>query len=91
MKEWLLSIVKDKFGNYVFQKIFEFSDKETQRNIINRIVISQNLKKKDGFSKIVISFIEKLNSENGINMDLLYEKGNNKNEEKGVNPDSNHI
>ena len=94
MKECLLSMVKDKFGNYVVQKIIEFSDKETRKNIINRIITSQNLKKKDGFSKHVINFIEKLNGENGINLDLLSDKGNDKNDDskkKGVNPDAHHI
>ena len=56
----LLSMVKDKFGNYVVQKMIEYSDQETKENIIKRIISSQSLKKRDGFSKHVINFIEKL-------------------------------
>ncbi len=81
MKECLLSMVKDKFGNYVVQKIIEFSDPEMRENIINRIISSQSLKKKDGFSKHVINFIEKLNSQGGgINLDLTPSTGKEKNE-----------
>ena len=72
-------MVKDKFGNYVVQKLIEFSDAKTRENIINRIISSQSLKKKDGFSKHVINFIEKLNSSTGINVDLS-SKVNEKNE-----------
>ena len=71
MKECLLSLVKDKFGNYVVQKIIEYSDLKTRKNIINRIISSQSLKR-DGFSKHVINFIEKeINQKNNL--------GNNKN------------
>jgi hypothetical protein len=70
--ECILSMVKDKFGNYVVQKLIEYSDSKTQKNIIDRIITSQSLKKKDGFSKHVINFIEKLNAENkGINLNLI--------------------
>jgi hypothetical protein len=69
--ECILSMVKDKFGNYVVQKLIEYSDSKTQKNIIDRIITSQSLKKKDGFSKHVINFIEKLNAEaKGINLNL---------------------
>ena len=70
VKECLLSMVKDKFGNYVVQKIIEFSTPDMRKNIINRIISSQSFKKKDGFSKHVINFIEKLNSQNGGIIDL---------------------
>ena len=67
MKECLLSLVKDKFGNYVVQKIIEYSDLKTRENIINRIISSQSLKKRDGFSKHVIYFIEKeINQKNNL-------------------------
>ena len=70
MQECLLSMVKDKFGNYVVQKIIEYSDLKTRDNIINRIISSQSLKKRDGFSKHVINFIEKLNTGNNGNINL---------------------
>ena len=56
----LLNMVKDKFGNYVVQKMIEYSDQKTKDNIIKRIISSQSLKKRDGFSKHVINFIEKM-------------------------------
>ena len=69
MQDCILSMVKDKFGNYVAQKLIEFSNEKTRENIIKRISSSQSLKKKDGFSKHVINFIEKLNSSNNGNND----------------------
>lgn len=48
----LLSMVKDKFGNYVVQKMIEFSNQTTKENIIKRIISSQSLKKRDGFCKL---------------------------------------
>ena len=59
MQDCILSMVKDKFGNYVAQKLIEFSDLDTRNNIIKRIT-SQSLKRRDGFSKHVINFIEKI-------------------------------
>ena len=56
----LLGLVKDKFGNYVVQKIIEYSPQEKKELIIKRIINSQALKKRDGFSKHVINFIEKM-------------------------------
>ena len=56
----LLGLVKDKFGNYVVQKMIEYSDQEKKEVIIKRIISSQALKKRDGFSKHVINFIEKM-------------------------------
>ena len=81
--ECILSMVKDKFGNYVVQKLIEYSDSKTQKNIIDRIITSQSLKKKDGFSKHVINFIEKLNSEaKGINLNLTSGGEEDKNQKK---------
>lgn len=75
----LLALVKDKYGNYVIQKIIEVSDSSVKDMIIRRIVSSQSLKKRDGFcmflliilAKHVINFIEKL----GINFQQ-YEQSN---------------
>lgn len=56
----LLAMVKDKYGNYVVQKTIEAADMKTKEVIIKRIINSQTLKKRDGFSKHVINFIEKM-------------------------------
>jgi hypothetical protein len=61
-------MVKDKYGNYVVQKMIEVADVKTKENIIKRIISSQSLKKRDGFcilllltiAKHVINFIEKI-------------------------------
>ena len=45
----LLAMVKDKYGNYVVQKMIEAADSKTKENIIKRIINSQTLKKRDGF------------------------------------------
>ena len=47
----LLAMVKDKYGNYVVQKMIEVADVKTKENIIKRIISSQSLKKRDGFCK----------------------------------------
>ena len=47
----LLAMVKDKYGNYVVQKMIEVADGRTKENIIKRIISSQSLKKRDGFCK----------------------------------------
>ncbi len=66
----LLAMVKDKFGNYVVQKMIEVADNHVKEIIIKRIITSQSLKKRDGFCKFyyliknlakhVINFIEKM-------------------------------
>ena len=60
-------MVKDKYGNYVVQKMIEFSNQKTKELIIKKICTSQALKKRDGFciiwlnlAKHVINFIEKM-------------------------------
>jgi pumilio RNA-binding family len=45
----LLAMVKDKYGNYVVQKMIEVADIKTKENIVKRIISSQSLKKRDGF------------------------------------------
>ena len=52
--ESLLALVKDKYGNYVVQKMIEVADVKTKEKIIKRIISSQALKKRDGFCKIFI-------------------------------------
>ena len=71
-------MVKDKYGNYVVQKMIEAADHKTKEQIIKRIINSQTLKKRDGFSKHVISFIEKMGfSAGALNQQInLYQKQN---------------
>lgn len=45
----LLAMVKDKYGNYVVQKMIEVADQKTKDNIVKRILTSNSLKKRDGF------------------------------------------
>lgn len=47
----LLAMVKDKFGNYVVQKMIEYASPDIKENIVKRIITSQSLKKRDGFCK----------------------------------------
>ena len=63
-KDVLFTLTKDKFGNYVVQKLIEYSDDKTKQDIINRILSNPGMKKKEGFTKHVISFIEKINADN---------------------------
>jgi hypothetical protein len=49
----LLAMVKDKFGNYVVQKMIEYASEDIKENIIKRIISSQALKKRDGFCKLI--------------------------------------
>lgn len=49
----LLAMVKDKYGNYVVQKMIEVADNKIKENIIKRIISSQSLKKRDGFCKFL--------------------------------------
>ena len=72
----LLSLVKDKYGNYVIQKMIEVADLKSKEILVKRITTSQVLKKRDGFSKHVMGMIEKLgltsllenNNNNQVNM-----------------------
>ena len=56
----LISLVKDKFGNYVVQKMIEYSDNSKKDEIVKKILSSPTLKKKEGYTKHVLSYIEKL-------------------------------
>ncbi len=47
----LLAMVKDKYGNYVVQKMIEVADDKTKENIVKRLITSNSLKRKDGFCK----------------------------------------
>ena len=47
-------MVKDKYGNYVVQKMIEVADDKTKENIVKRIITSNSLKKRDGFCKFFL-------------------------------------
>ena len=49
------------------QKLIEYSDEKTKKIIIDRILSNPGMKKKEGFSKHVVNFIEKLKTVNGGN------------------------
>ena len=63
--ECIITMVKDKFGNYVIQKIIEHADPISQQKIIKAILDKQSVIKNDGFSKHVLNYIEKLNNGGG--------------------------
>jgi hypothetical protein len=63
-EEIIINMVRDKFANYVVQKIIEFSDGDIQQKFIQIILSRQNKIKNEGFSKHVLNFIDKFNSGN---------------------------
>ena len=69
----LISLVKDRFGNYVVQKMIENSDKRKREEIISKILNSYFIKRKEGYTKHVLNYIENL----GYN--ILGEDSNSKN------------
>ena len=69
----LISLVRDKFGNYVVQKMIEVSEMKSKEILVKKIVSSQVLNKRDGFSKHVIMMIEKL----GLTQLLHHDRINN--------------
>ena len=50
-------MVRDKYGNYVVQKLIEVADDNMKENMVKRIITSQSLKKRDGFCKNIYSDI----------------------------------
>ena len=65
--EIIINLVKDKYGNYVIQKMIEVAEKGDKEKIVKKIVNSQTMKKRDGFSKHVMNFIEKLGFGSSLN------------------------
>ena len=83
----LISLVKDKFGNYVVQKMIEHAPEKQRQQIIEHIVNNSELKKKkDAFSKHVFSYIEKNGYINSNNLN-----NNVKNNENNQNNNVNNI
>jgi hypothetical protein len=56
----IISLVKDKYGNYVVQKMIENSDNVKKDEIIKKIMNSSLSQKKEGYTKHVFSYIVKL-------------------------------
>ena len=77
----LISLVKDKFGNYVVQKIIEYAPEKSRILMVERIMNNPELrKKKDVYAKHVINFIEKKGyyfNNNNINQNNQYMNNNN--------------
>ena len=62
--DYIINMVKDRFANYVVQKMIENSDNDNQQKLIKIILSKQNKIKNDGFSKHVLNYIEKINTGN---------------------------
>ena len=56
----IILMVLDKFGNYVIQKIMEYSDNITQQKIIQKILKKEKLIQNKGFSKHEIKIYSKI-------------------------------
>jgi len=58
----LVALMNHPFGNYVVQRLFECSDKNTRRKIYEGVMKEENLEeiKKTNYGKHVTAFIEKL-------------------------------
>jgi len=71
----IINMVKDKYANYVIQKLIEVADLKNKEIIVKKIISSNVLKKRDGFSKHVMGMIEK----NGLT-NLIEMQNNNNND-----------
>ena len=56
----IYNLVKDKYGNYVIQKMIELAELKSKEILVKKIISSNVLKKRDGFSKHVMGMIDKL-------------------------------
>ena len=54
----IISLVKDKFGNYAVQKMIEYSDDDKKSQIVNKILDSKLLRRNDGYTKHVLLYIQ---------------------------------
>jgi hypothetical protein len=59
--DYIINMVKDRFANYVIQKMIEHSDYNNQQRLIKIVLSKQNRIKNEGFSKHVLNYIEKIN------------------------------
>ena len=72
--DYIINMVKDRFANYVIQKMIEHSDYNNQQKLIKIILSKQNKIKNEGFSKHVLNYIEKIS---GNMKNNKYKIGNN--------------
>ena len=56
----IISLAKDKYGNYVVQKMIEYSEDVKKDEIIKKIMNSSLSLKKEGYTKHVFSYIIKI-------------------------------
>ena len=85
----LISLVKDKFGNYVVQKMIEYAPEKSRMLIVEHIMNNHELrKKKDAFAKHVINFIEKKGYL--INLTNINDNNNNNNFEQDMQVNANN-
>ena len=57
----LTNLTKDQYGNHVVQMILKFSDMNTKKIIIKKILSDSDIKNREGFSSYVIDYVEELN------------------------------
>ena len=71
-KDCLTTLTKDQYGNHIVKMILKFSDMDTKKIIIEKILSDNDIKNKKGYSSYVIDYVEELNvMNNGIFEDLL--------------------
>lgn len=67
----LYEMMKDRYGNYVIQKCIEVSKGKQTEILVKKISACANmLRKQANYSRHVYNFIEKLNGDNGTNIQL---------------------
>ena len=92
IKDCLLIIADNKFGNHVVQEAYKNSDEETRSNIYKRVKSSPFLKKEGNYTEYVISYIEKnFNVENLKNNLDLKEGGDEGKIPSKIGMDKNYI
>ena len=89
----LISLVKDKFGNYVVQKMIENSEEDKKIEIIKRILNSYLVKRKEGYTKHVLNYIDQLgyntNNNNFSKQICVNNNNTNINDINNLNKDEN--
>jgi hypothetical protein len=55
----LYTLVNDKYGNYVVQKMIDVANVKAKDILVKKIVNGHSIKKRDGYSKHVLNMIEK--------------------------------